>query len=308
MKFTLTLSALAAAAYAKTALMIPFYISPLAWQAEWDSLISTIDQHPALDFYIILNDQGGCPWGDPNFPCNPLSPGLRDYAKNLGKLHSRSNTKIIGYVATTFGKRDVAEVKLGVDDYRQWTTMIDWDGNTQNITMHGIFFDEIDTNPTQLQRNLEITNYAKSAFGDNVVLNPGVAVAAGSESLFDAATAILNLETCYTKDANKAYDGTPPKIVYRCPPGYTPFTPASLNSVPSKYASKSSVVIHDFYETWSPYKPASKATFEADATAIVKKGVHSFYISQYGYQGNFTMGPATISENARIAASVQGLA
>ncbi|KAJ6785795.1 hypothetical protein PWT90_06928 [Aphanocladium album] len=310
MKSILALSALAAAAYAKTALMVPYYISPFKWASEWDALVDTVTKHPTLDFYIILNDQGGCPWGaNPSSPCNPLSPGLRDYATHLGKLHARSNVKIIGYVATGFGARDVAEVKKGVDDYSQWVAMKDWSNVDQNITMHGVFFDEIDTIPGQLQRNLDITNYAKSKFG-NVVLNPGVAVQAGSESLFDAATAILNLETCYTKDHDKAFDGTPPKIVYRCPNGYTPFTPTSLNSLPSnsKYLAKSSVVIHDFYETWQPYVPASKSTFEADATAIVKKGVHSFYISQYGYQGNFTMGPASISEVARIAASAQGLA
>lgn len=308
MKYILSLAALVATAVAKTALLIPFYISPYGHPQDWDSLIDTIDKHPTLEFIVIINDQGGCPWGaDKNNACNPTSSGIRDYAKNLGKLHARSNTKVIGYVATTFGKRDIAEVKLGVDDYSKWSTMIDWDGNSQNISIQGIFFDEIDTAAAQLQRNLDITNYAKSAFGDNVVLNPGVAVQAGSESLFNAATTILNLETCYTRDHDKAYDGTPPKIVYRCPNGYTPFTPASLDSLPSNYVAKSSVVVHDFYETWSPYVAASQSTFETDATAIVNKGVHSFYISQYGYQGNFTMGPASISENARMAASVQSL-
>ncbi|KAJ3499368.1 hypothetical protein NLG97_g403 [Lecanicillium saksenae] len=306
MKSILALSALAAAASAKTALMVPYYISPYGpGMQDWDALVNAIEKYPALDFYIILNDQGGCPWGtNPANPCNPLSPGLRDYAKYLGRINARSNTKLIGYVATGFGARDIAEVKQGVDDYAQWATMLDWDNKNQNISMHGVFFDEINASASQDARNLEMTNYAKSKLS-NVVLNPGVSVTTTNESLWNSATAILNLETCYTKDHDKAYDGKPPNIVYRCPLGYPPFTPALLDQLPTDASkvAKSSVVVHDFYETWNPYVPASKSTFETDATAIVKKGVHSFYISQYGYQGNFTMGPASISEVARIAAS-----
>ncbi|OAA52151.1 Spherulation-specific family 4 [Cordyceps fumosorosea ARSEF 2679] len=310
MKLSLTLSALAATVYAKTALLVPYYISPYVWKADWDALIDTIDKHPALDFYVIVNDGNGPPYSSTLAePGSPTPKDLIDWANHLGKVNARSNAKTIGYVYTGFGGRDVALVKKGIDDYAQWKTQKNWDGVAQDISIHGIFFDEINTDPAQLQRNLDITKYAKSVFGGKggpVILNPGVAVQAGSESLFDAADSILNLETCYTKDHDQAYDGKDP----RCHLGYTPFTPASLDALPSNSSrvAKSSVVIHDFYETWNPYVPASKSTFETDATAIVKKGVHSFYVAQYGYQGNFTMGPASISEVARVAAAAQGIA
>lgn len=310
MKSSLIFSALAAAAYAKTALLVPYYISPFTWKSDWDALIDTIDKYPALDFYVIVNNGNGPPYNSSLAdPGSPTPRDLIDWADHLGKVNARSNAKTVGYVYTGFGGRDTGLVKKGIDDYAKWTKQKNWSGVDQDISIHGIFFDQIDTNPAQLERNLDITKYAKSVFagkGGPVVLNPGVPVLPGSESLFDAADSILNLETCYTKDHDKAYDGKDP----RCPLGYPPFTPESLNSLPSNSSqiAKSSVIVHDFYETWSPYVPASKSTFETDGTAIVKKGVHSFYIAQYGYQGNFTMGPASIGEIARVAAAAQGLA
>ena len=308
MKSCIVFSALAAAVYAKTAILVPYYISPYTWKADWDALICTIDKHPALDFYVIVNNGNGPPYNSSLAePGSPTPRDLIDWADHLGQVNARSNAKTIGYVYTGFGGRDAALVKQGIDDYAKWKTQKNWGGVDQDISIHGIFFDEINTDPAQLQRNLDLTRFAKSVVGGGlVVLNPGVAVQPGSETLFDAADSILNLETCYTKDHDQAHDGTEP----RCHLGYTPFTGASLNGLPSNSSQvgRSSVVIHDFYETWSPYVPASKSTFETDAAAIVKKGVHSFYVAQYGYQGNFTMGPASITEVARVAAAAQGLA
>lgn len=307
MKSFAIFSAVAAAVCAKTALLVPYYISPYTWKADWDALISTIDKHPALDFHVIVNNGNGPPYNSSLAESGSPTPrDLIDWADHLGHVNARSNAQIIGYVYTGFGGRDAAFVKQGIDDYAKWKTQKNWGGVDQDISIHGIFFDEINTDPAQLQRNLDLTRYAKAAVaGGLVVLNPGVAVQSGSETLFDAADSILNLETCYTKDHDKAHDGTEP----RCHLGYTPFTGASLDSLPSNSTqlSRSSVVVHDFYETWSPYVPASKSTFESDVAAIVKKGVHSFYVAQYGYQGNFTIGPASISEVARVAAAAQGL-
>lgn len=308
MKTFLALSALAATVYAKVGLLVPFYVSPLTGAAEWTSLIQTIDKHPTLDFYIIVNDQNGPPYAS-TVPSSTLPDNIKDWTQVLGAINARSNTKTLGYVFTGFGKRDYATVTRGISNYADWKTFQGWDGKTYDIHVDGIFFDEIDTNTVYLQRNLNLTAAAKSVFaatGAPTILNPGVAVAAGNDALFQAADSILDLETCYTTDYNQAKDGT----FYRCPKGYTPFTPASLNSLPSdsRWVAKSSVVVHDFYEKWNPYTPASTATLDADIRAIINKKVHSFYIAQYGYTGNFTSLPASISEVARIAASAQGLA
>ncbi|EGX95207.1 hypothetical protein CCM_03479 [Cordyceps militaris CM01] len=306
MKLFLACAALAAAAHAKTALLVPYYISPYTGKADWDALIQTIDKHPALDFHVIINNGNGPPYSAALADGGSPTPrDLIDWASHLGQLNARRNARTVGYVYTGFGARDAALVKRGIDAYAAWTTQKDWSGVAQNVSIHGIFFDEISTAPAQLPRNLDLARYAARSAG-LVVLNPGVAVQPGSEALFDAADAVLTLETCYTRDHDQARDGATP----RCPRGYVPFTPASLDALPSNSSrrARSAVVVHDFYETWSPYVPASAATFETDAAAIVAKRVHSFYIAQYGYQGNFTKGPASISEVARVAAAAQGLA
>jgi len=82
-------------------------------------------------------------------------------------------------------------------------------------------------------------------------------------------------------------------------PALHPFMASSLNVITTERAANSSVVVHDFYDSWTPYVPAS------DVKPILDK-VHSFYITQYGYTAIFTEGPANIINVIRLAA--QGLA
>ncbi|OAA77099.1 Spherulation-specific family 4 [Akanthomyces lecanii RCEF 1005] len=167
MKSCVVFSALAVAVSAKTVLLVPYYISPYTWKADWDALISTIDKHPALDFHVIVNNGNGPPYNSSLAePGSPTPRDLIDWADHLGQ---------------------------------------NWGGVDQDISIRGIFFDEINTDHAQLRRNLDLTRYAKSVVGGGlVVLNPGVAVQPGSETLFDAANSILKLETCYTKDHDQA--------------------------------------------------------------------------------------------------------
>ncbi|KAH8889061.1 hypothetical protein GQ53DRAFT_808039 [Thozetella sp. PMI_491] len=314
MKRGIPLVALFGAVAAKVGLMVPFYeypTDPNGAQADWDALIAAIDAHPSLPFTVIIDNNNGAPY-TPNPPAS-----LQDWSQRLGQLNapSRSNVKTVGYIATTGSTRSISDVEAGIDQYLGWTTFKDWSNPPvqQDVHIDGIFFDEINTAPAFLQYNQAISRYAKNAVnakgrGGTVVLNPGVAVAPGSETLFDEVDAILNLETCYTK-VQGATD--PNSSIYRCPTGgYTPFTPASLNTLPTSNqtrVSRSSVVVHDFYETWTPYQPASVSVLTTDVNAIIAKNVHSFYIAQYGYRGNFTQGPASITAVANLAAAAQGL-
>jgi hypothetical protein len=281
--------------------ILPIYLYPTVGPQDWAAVTQAATAHPQLPFYIIVNNNGGAPYSQ-----NPPS-NIIDWADPLGSLNSRSNVRSIGYVATTFGSRAIAEVKAGIDQYFAWTTQQGWSGNTNDIAIDGIFFDEIDTNPSKLAYNTEITQYAKTAFASRsgpVVLNPGVHVQAGSESLWELADAIMNIETCYTTVPG----ATDPGGILRCPTGaYTPFTPAFLNTIPAGREGKSSVLVHDYYDSWSPYRPAPVATVQAHVNAIVAEGVHSFYLTQFGYTANFTQEPASITSVANFAAQAQGL-
>lgn len=298
--------ALATAASATVGLLVPLYEYPTGTvaTADWTALIAAVDAHPLLPFYVVVNDGNGPPYS-PNPPAS-----MPDWAQWIDALNSRSNAKTIGYVYTSQSTRAYSDLTAAVDQYASWTTSAGFTTNTSryNIRIDGIFFDEIDTVPTKLTNNTQLTNYAKSAFaarGGPIVLNPGTLVQAGSESLFDLADSILQIETCYTTTTG----ATDPGPIVRCPTGgYTPFTPALAATVgTAAQSAKSSIVVHDFYETWSPFVAASLSTLQADIAAVINQGVHSFYFTVYGYTTNFTASPASIAEVAAYAAQLQGL-
>lgn len=286
-------------------LLVPLYEYPSGTvaTADWIALIAAVDAHPQLPFYVVVNDGNGPPYS-PNPPAS-----MPDWAQWIDALNSRANAKTIGYVYTSQSMRSYTDLTAAVDQYATWTTSAGFTTNASRYDIHidGIFFDEIDTVPTKLSNNTQLTTYAKTKFaerGGPIVLNPGSLVQAGSESLFDLADSILQIETCYTKTEG----ATDPGPVLRCSGDYTPFTPALAATVGNATQSaKSSIVVHDFYETWSPFVAASLSTLQTDIAAVIKQGVHSFYFTTYGYTTNFTSSPASISQVAAYAAQLQGL-
>lgn len=306
MKSIFCMSAFVAAASATVGLIVPMYEYPTGTPAlaDWNALIAAVDAHPLLPFYVIINTANG-----PPFSPNPPS-SMPDFAPWIDDLNSRSNAKAIGYIYTTQSTRDYAAITAGIDQYANWTTSAGFTTNATayNIRLDGIFFDEVDTVSSKLTYNTNITNYAKASFasrGGPIVLNPGGLVQPGSESLFDIADSIVQIETCYTNSTG----ATDPGGVVRCPAGkYTPFTPELVKTVGNAAQSaKSSVVVHDFYETWSPFVAASLATLQTDIAATVSQAVHSLYFAVYAYTANFTAGPASITEVAAYTAQLQNL-
>ncbi|CAK7197941.1 hypothetical protein SEUCBS139899_000592 [Sporothrix eucalyptigena] len=307
MKSSACLPALATVASATVGLLVPLYEYPTGTTAtaDWNALIAAVDAHPQLPFYVVINDGNG-----PPFSPNPPS-SMPDWAEWIDALNKRSNAKTIGYIYTTQSTRDYATLTAAVDQYAAWTYSAGFTTNATAYDIHldGIFFDEIDTDPTKLANNTNLTKYAKTAFasrGGPIVLNPGTAVESGSESLFDLADSILQIETCYTNSTG----ATDPGNILRCPTGgYKPFTPslpASLGTNATRLG-KSSIVVHDVYQTWSPFEAASLSSLETDIQSVVSAGVHSFYFTTYGYTANFTSSPASITEVAAYAAQIQNL-
>ncbi|CAK7227282.1 hypothetical protein SCUCBS95973_006487 [Sporothrix curviconia] len=288
-------------------LLVPLYEYPTGTTAtaDWQALIDAIDAHPQLPFYVVVNDGNGPPYA-PNPPAS-----MPDWAPWIDAVNARGNAKTIGYIYTSASARDYATLTAAVDQYAAWTTTAGFTNNASAYDIHidGIFFDEIDTDPSLLSNNVALASYAKTAFagrGGPVVLNPGTLVDAGSESLFDVADSILQIETCYAT----ASAATDPGNVLRCPAGgYAPFTtatPATLGTNATRSA-RSSIVVHDVYEQWSPFEATSLASLQAGIDAVVAQGVHSFYFTTYGYTANFTAAPASLAEVAAYAAQIQNL-
>lgn len=306
MKSIFAMQAFAAVASAAVGLLVPFYEYPYGDDAlaDWNALITAIDAHPEMPYYVIINIDNGGPYSP-----NPPS-GMQDFALWIDAINSRSNAKAIGYIHTSYGTRDSSVMLEAVDNYANWTTSAGRSSNASsyNIQMDGIFFDEIDTDPTMLDYNTEITTYAKSVFesrGGPIVLNPGTLVQSGSESLFDIADSIVQIETCYTNSSGATDSG----YIQRCAPGtYEPFTESLLDTLGNEtITAKSSVIVHDFYNTYSPYDAAALSSLQSSITAASTKGLHSFYMSLFGYTGNFTLSPASIINVATYAAQSQSM-
>ncbi|TIC99725.1 Spherulin-4 [Colletotrichum higginsianum] len=305
MKSLLPLASLLASTVAAVDILLPLYVYPINnlekpydGTADWRAAIEAIDAHPDLTFNVIINPNSGPPFAS--------EEGIKiDWAQWIGQVNNRPNAVTLGYISTLgtvqAQPRDVAVVKQGIDTYAAWDRTNGWDGASWDIHIDGIFFDEVNTAPAQLQYYTDVSAYAKSKTG-LVVLNPGVAVNPASSALYDVADAVLSLETCYTADPDAPQD--------RCPRNtYTPFTPASLAALPSDAAqrAKSSVLVHDFYDDWEPYQAASLATLQTHVNAIVAAGVHSLYITQWGYNESFTREPASVGTLSNLVALAQGL-
>lgn len=66
----------------------------------------------------------------------PLPDG--NYTRDIPKLATRPNVRLLGYVATTYAKRNISLVREDIQTYAAWPTR---SGNP-NIAVRGIFFDE----------------------------------------------------------------------------------------------------------------------------------------------------------------------
>ncbi len=148
---------------------------------------------------------------------NPSSgPGPRqntDYVNTVNETKAKE-TKVYGYVYTSYGARRPSAVKSDIDKYYNW------------YNVDGIFFDEAeyrDCNDDAYYENLWKHVKTKSAAvgkGGDVVLNPGTQT---KECYADSADIIVNFEDTYEayamKDSTGAYgyDKTEPAWIHKYP-------------------------------------------------------------------------------------------
>ncbi|KAK4561666.1 hypothetical protein LTR86_004345 [Recurvomyces mirabilis] len=112
----------------ESTILVPLYIYPA--NGSWDSLYKAIGSRPNLNFTAIINPSSG--------PGNASTPGA-DYVAAIQKLNSFSNVQSVGYVHTSLATRPIDEVLADISVYTGWS-------HTTNLTMHGIFFDEMPVN------------------------------------------------------------------------------------------------------------------------------------------------------------------
>ncbi|KAJ7588496.1 Spherulation-specific family 4 [Mycena floridula] len=152
-----------ATALLSTGVIFPLYFFPNVNFNDnctaWQPVISAISANPTLPFLFIVNPASGP--GSANSQPDPAYQGC------IPQLANHANVRIIGYVSTVFGNRDVTAVVTDIATYAQWSAP---------YRPTGIFFDETNaTSPLESQYQSYATavhqDLGSSAFA---TFNPGV--------------------------------------------------------------------------------------------------------------------------------------
>lgn len=120
-----------------------------------------ITAYPDVNFTVVVNPGSG-----------PGPEALPDgnYTREIPKLTAHPNTRVLGYVATTYTTRDKALVLKDVETYANWTAQ----SSNPKLAVNGIFFDETPQqfNASALEYLKDLTSSVKSLEGlgpDNFV-------------------------------------------------------------------------------------------------------------------------------------------
>ncbi|KAF2277317.1 uncharacterized protein EI97DRAFT_395958 [Westerdykella ornata] len=173
-------------------ILLPLYIFPD--QGKWDPLYAAIEAHSSLPFTIIINPNSG-----PGSP--PWWPNA-DYVRELTRLVTYPNVRLLGYVATGYCKRSINDVFADVDAYANWESTI-------GVRLAGVFFDET---PNLWSEEVgeylsKITERVKKSqgFGEArmVIHNPGTSV--DSRVANTGPDAIVVVEESYARFRTEEY-------------------------------------------------------------------------------------------------------
>ncbi|EKV04240.1 Cell surface spherulin 4-like protein, putative [Penicillium digitatum] len=111
----------------KAKVFVPLYVYPAP--EAWAPLENVISTHPEVNFTVVINPGNG-----------PGPDSLPDgnYTREIPKLNAYANVRLLGYVYTSYGKRDVSAVREDIQTYADWPT----NSSNPNLAVRGIFFDE----------------------------------------------------------------------------------------------------------------------------------------------------------------------
>jgi hypothetical protein len=82
-----------------------------------------------VNFTVVINPGSG-----------PGPDALPDanYTREIPRLGSFENVRLLGYVATTYAKRNISLVRRDIETYAAWPT----NSSNPDLAVEGIFFDE----------------------------------------------------------------------------------------------------------------------------------------------------------------------
>ncbi|KAI0127029.1 Spherulation-specific family 4-domain-containing protein [Xylariales sp. AK1849] len=308
MKFFIPFAAFAAAVLARVNVMLPFYVHPVH-TADWDAVISSINAHKNLHFYLVINPANG--------PTNPADPFFHfehgyneDWTTNVARLNALDNAQTIGYVSTSYnnGTRTKEAIIADIDNWSQWKMEKAWDGTSVNISMHGIWFDETSVAEKDYDFYQSLTAHARDAFGAatappyTAVLNTGVRPPNSTyeRDLFGLADVVVTRETCWQRPSSS--NAGPCPLPYE---HYNASTLVETHGLPSNVDlyPKASVVVHYV----RPDPPVDGPILADQIKQTVDFGIHSLYFTSAELWETTVLEPATVSAVAQAVDAAQPL-
>ncbi|KAH6655068.1 Spherulation-specific family 4-domain-containing protein [Truncatella angustata] len=295
------------AVFARVNIMLPFYVYPT--QPDWQATIDTVNAHPNLHFYLVVNPSNGPTNSTPDPYFNYTHGYNTDWTTGVAKLNNLANAQTIGYVSTSYnnGKnnRTREAVIADIDNWSQWKEQQSDNSPNANISIHGIWFDETSVDRENYEFYQNLTAHARQAFNASEapqytsVLNTGVAPDPAYErELFDLADVVVTRETCWQ------YNST--ENAAECPMPYVHYDVATLKNssgLPNHtdLYPKASVIVH-----YVRPEPAVDATILADQIKrTVELGIHSLYFTSAKLWNMTTIGPATVGAVADAVDAAQ---
>ncbi len=132
-------------------ILIPLYIYPK--DGAWQELIDIKNSNPNISITAIVNPNNG------HFDSEDSN-----YTKAIRELRD-ANIKVVGYVSTQYGERDIDEVIADIDA---------WSRIYKSSGVSGIFFDETSIDIAYLDYYTNLTNQARGRNLDFTILNAGM--------------------------------------------------------------------------------------------------------------------------------------
>jgi hypothetical protein len=159
-------------------ILIPLYAYPNWWDEEnyvWQKLIDVKNAHPKSAIIAVVNPDNG-----------HFRERNADYERGISDL-KKAGISVIGYVYTSYARRDIEEIKDDIDAWKKYYG---------KIGAQGIFFDETSTDVSALSFYRELADYARTQSFNIVVLNPGTTT---DQSYIDAqiADVVVTYENDY---------------------------------------------------------------------------------------------------------------
>ncbi len=162
-------------------ILIPLYIYPK--DGAWQELIDIKNSNPNVGVTAIVNPTNG------HFDSEDSN-----YTRAIKELKD-ANIRVIGYVSTQYGERDIDEV---ISDIEAWSRIYKSSG------VSGIFFDETSTDIEYLDYYTNLTNQARGRGLDFTILNAGITT---DQRYIDSG--IANIVVTYEHTARKLLENPP---------------------------------------------------------------------------------------------------